>query len=237
MAKTLLLSALFYCWAVIFCGSTMRPAQADEAVLAALAQQRSEIEKQFRKQLTTTAQKCDSLKLPQQAAITRGWSIKRDPRRQYLFTPAGKDALQPDQNASQNLRFWFRKFSQQRHAYAGQLFDLAERYAAAGDAATSYQLLHELLREDPEHAQARRILGYTKSRSDGWQTRDSRPLAKRMKVRQGRYDWPSGSYWRIDSTHFRISTNHSAQAGLQMAQELEKLHQLLQRSDIVLAQQ
>ena len=63
----------------------------------------------------------------------------------------------------------------QRNKYADALFELAKRAAEAGQLSLAFEWATEAVRENPDHADARRVLGY--ELHDGqWLT----PFAKRM---------------------------------------------------------
>jgi hypothetical protein len=87
-------------------------------------------------------------------------------------------------------------------------------------------LLYEVLREDPDHAEARRILGYVPT-GRKWEL----PDWERMQARPGRtphakLGWKAGSYWRLETSHFEIVSNHSAKETLEAGRHLEDLHTL-----------
>src|SRR4051812_6575871 len=57
-------------------------------------------------ELVSLAAKCDELGLKEQAEITRGWVIQRDPKRQYLFLPAASDSTALKSGAEEAARQW-----------------------------------------------------------------------------------------------------------------------------------
>ncbi|MEY4179668.1 MAG: hypothetical protein RLY70_3242, partial [Planctomycetota bacterium] len=89
-----------------------------------------------------------------------------------------------------------------------------------GDAAAAYRLLHEVLREAPDHAAARRILALGGS-MDGPAVELSRPAFDHPK-----FGWRRGQHWRAESAHFVVSSNHSATVAQAAARELERLRQV-----------
>ena len=177
----------------------------------------------FSDQLATLAAKCDELGLKREAEITRGWIVLRHPARQYLFLPTASDPTAPPAGASMAAKFWYAKFRQHRAGQARALFDESKQAIEKQEPARSYQLLHEVLREDPDHAEARRILGYVK-RSSQWTT----PEWERMSARPGAVPHPvlGMKYWRVDAPHFEIVTNGPKHEGLEAARQLENLHAL-----------
>ena len=144
----------------------------------------------------------------------------------------------------------------ERKEYADELFALAKRAAAAGQLSLAFQWATEAVRENPDHAEARRVLGY--ERRDGkWLTSYGARMSdagKEWHPKLGwlavadvpRYEagerllskrWVSAeddaarhrdmrSGWQVRTDHFLVTTNHSLQAGAELAARLERLHQV-----------
>jgi hypothetical protein len=148
------------------------------------------------------------------------------------------------------------QFRSARKEYAGALFELATRAAEAGQLSLAFQWVTEVLREQPDHAEARRVLGY--------EVRDGRrltPYGLRMadagKAWHPNFGWLApadvpryeagerlaGSRWisaeedaarhrdmnkgwQVRTDHFLVTTNHSLEAGVELAARLERLHQV-----------
>jgi hypothetical protein len=116
------------------------------------------------------------------------------------------------------------------------LFDLAKRAAEAGELSLAFEWATETVRENPDHADARRVLGYEPH--DGrWLT----PFAKRMvdagKAWDPQVGWvapggaaknakPGRDGWQVRTDHFLVTSNHSQAAAAELAAELERLHQV-----------
>jgi hypothetical protein len=178
---------------------------------------RQKIDGDFRAALLELAARCDELKLPQQATVTRGWFIEGDPTRQYLFIPQA-DPTKPEADAETVVKQWHRKFLELREQHAAALFALADQQVNAGNGTAAYQLLHEALWHDPDHQGARKVLAIpAKTSSD----RITRRAGTRTHPAFG---WRRGRYWRIESQHYRITTNHSIKAGVELAEKLEAFH-------------
>ncbi|MBI2477155.1 MAG: hypothetical protein HYV60_00395 [Planctomycetia bacterium] len=176
----------------------------------------------FGEQLTQLANKCDELKLSDQAAITRNWLVERGPDRQYLFVEPGIDPYLPTSDAPELVKYWHRRFLQVREDYAKSLFGLVVETAKGGDGTTAYQLLYELLHHDPTHQEARRVLGL------------GAPSSNRIARRPGtkthpEFGWQRGRYWQIESEHYRVTTNASADTGVELAKKLEDFHAVWQQ--------
>lgn len=182
----------------------------------------AELLTEFGEQLAKLASKCDELELAEQAAITRHWLVERNPGRQTLFVENDSDPHLPTDDASELVKFWHRKFLQLRADYAVGLFGLADETAKNGDGTTAYQLLHEVLHNDPTHQEARRVLAL------------GSPSSSRIARRPGTrnhpdFGWQRGRYWHIESEHYRITTNASADAGVELARKLERFHAVWQQ--------
>lgn len=178
--------------------------------------------------LEALAAKCDQLGLTEQAAITRNWHIARHRGRQYLYLP---DDVRPEASKSAEsdpVQKWRENFLAVRRERAASLFDEATRAVEGDKAAYAYQLLHEVLREDPDHAEARRILGYRKQARGGWSlsgaATDNTPTQPRFA--HPKLAWQPRTYWRLETPHFSITTNHSADAAKDLGEKLEKLNAL-----------
>ncbi len=112
----------------------------------------------------------------------------------------------------------------------------AKRAAEAGQLSLAFEWATEAVRENPDHADARRVLGY--ELVDGqWLT----PFAKRMVDAGKEWDpqrgWvatgdvqkeqkPTKNGWRVRTDHFLVTSNHSQAAAAELAARLERLHQV-----------
>lgn len=137
-----------------------------------------------------------------------------------------------------------------------ELFQQALQAAEAGEVSRAFQLAACALVEDPDHADARRVLGYelvegqwltpygkqmhaagrTWHPKFGWIALDDLTRYEQGERRAGRR-WLSAEAdralheriergWQIRTDHFSVTTNHSLEAGVQLARELEAVYQL-----------
>lgn len=228
----------FLAWNLVFFGVVLANAAAraddgprvDDGPRAdeQLSMLRARADEQFEQRLKWLAAKCEELELKQQAEITGHWFPVRDPARQYLFVPPPSDPTVPPAAAADVVQQWHRRFLQYRTAYAAELFKLVAPLLDVQHDTQAYQLLHEILREDPNHAEARRILGYMKS-GGAWRQPGANSSARVMLAPHPRFGWRARQHWRIDTAHFRISTNDGAQAGLELGRQLEDLYHVWQQ--------
>ncbi len=187
---------------------------------------RTKLDESFAEKLTSLAKKADELGLKDQAALTRSWMIPRYTGRQYLFLPEAKVSLAPKAEASDLEQKWYGKFQELRAAHAKGLFDLAKAESKDNRAARAYQLLHEVLRENPEHAEARRILGYQKVGNTGWSLAKTASQPTPGRKPHPKYGWAANKYWRHETPHYSIATSTSAKQAIELGQKMEELHAL-----------
>jgi hypothetical protein len=181
----------------------------------------------FTDKFAALAAKCDELGLKEQAEITRHWIIPRHPGRQYLFLPDAIDSTAPKVGSPEVARQWHARFLELRKERALALLAEARQASAQDHPTRAYQLLHEVLREDPNQADARRVLGYTKNARGQWILPGTANLqATKPRVPEPKLGWAAGSYWRLETPHFAIVTNHSAKEALELGNQLEELHAL-----------
>ncbi len=173
----------------------------------------------FAAQLATLAAKCDELGLVREAQVTRDWIIPRPPGRQVLFVPSESDATSPRAGAPDLARKWYDNFRQVRAGEADRLFAAARQASDAGDGPNAYRLLHEVLRKNPEHSAALAIL-------TGGTTSPKRWVVQQPKVPHATMGWPAGKYWRLETPHFVIATDHSSREAQELGRQLEDLHAL-----------
>jgi hypothetical protein len=169
--------------------------------------------------LASLAKTCDEFGLKSQAELTRKWIVLPRPGRSYLYLAPSNDPGKLQAGASDLERKWHKRFLELRGVYAEHLYRAARQASDDHQPARAYQLLHEVLRESPEHTAARSILGEPISELD--RLKVERPKTAHPKLR-----WPAGSYWRLETPHFTIVTNHSPRAAQDLARELEDLHVL-----------
>lgn len=195
----------------------------EHAVDEAFRQQRARLDVEFAAAMDSLAKKCDELQLPDRAAVCRAWPISRDPRRKYLFLPPEIDPAKPSADADKVVQFWYGHFSTLRRKLADELFRLAEQSLADGRPARAYQLLHETLHENPNHERARAILGYRQV-NGRWRKPTATISSKLTRTANPELGFAAGKHWVIESEHFAVTTNDSAEAGTALVQQLEQLH-------------
>ena len=183
---------------------------------AAAPESRHAFDQPFLQKLQALADRCTELKLPAQSEITGQWLIRRATDRQYLFLPTRDDPHAPRDSQPRLVKLWAEKFRTLRREQAQRLFAAARQALTIPDPQRAYRLLHEVLHEQPDHVEALAILGYSQAARRG-------PRARAGRTQHPQFGWRRGKYWNISSSHFTITTSHSARAGLELAHELEDM--------------
>jgi hypothetical protein len=230
---------------------------------ATLAEARQALDEAYAKQLETLAAQCKEHELAGVAKELGDWLPEREPDKLTLLRlpPANANwpASETGDKSSDKLD-WPAKWRGLRTAQAEKLFALAERAVREHQPSLAYQLVVETARENPDHAQARRLLGYVKTK-DGWRTPFEVKQLGAGKVWHDKFGWLPKAHvdryeqgqrnfkgrwvspeeerslradikqgWRVDSEHYVVTTNDSLEAGVELAQRLETLYCVWQQA-------
>ena len=190
---------------------------------------------EYQNQLEQIAKTCDKLSLKAQADITRSWFIPRDPKRQYLFLPTtseteesenstGEQAQEPQ--AKRNIKHWANAFAELRAQQADWLFSKAKSFQESHPE-LSFQLIHETLHENPNHALARKMLGYSLE-DDQWVRREHSIRTRKASYRHDAL--PAGKFWQADSGNFKIITTADEATARDVAEKLERWYDIWQQT-------
>jgi hypothetical protein len=215
--------------------------------------QAAELQTRHAAALERLAAWCDEQGLAKEAEITRRRAAPADPLKLHvplLPREIGPPSLPPD--CPENHRHWHAKFWQLRRQQAAALYELAVRAARAKRPSIAYELVILAAREDPNHEEARRLLGYQKT-PDGWLTPYEARMRAKNYVWHERFGWllqshvsryesgerRVGARWitaaederlhadiraarEIETEHYLIRTNHTLEAGVQLGVKLER---------------
>lgn len=212
---------------------------------------------QFREDLVALAAECRREGLIDAEKRVGSWFVERRADRIVVFDII--DATRPVDSGAANLASgdapaWRETFRKLRTDRAATLFSLAHKAADAKRRSQAYALLWETVRENPDHAEARRMLGYEQV-DDGWAMPMAATQLRAGRVWHKRFGWIAkedvvryengerrvGSRWitaeqdalrhrhirngwRIETENFAVTTNHSLEEGVRLAAELERLH-------------
>jgi hypothetical protein len=231
------------------------PAHAD---VTALWQQRAELTEAYTAAINAVATQAESAGDSDGAAELRSWLRARQPDKIYLYHATDMavgtlDALDDDE------RSWRVEFATLRRGQADALFELAQHALRQRDYSLSYELTLDALRENPDHEQARRILGY--QLLDGyWRTNYAAGQMRVGQIDTQQFGWLPKSYverylqgerrfegrwmtadeerrrrgelgrpWRVTTEHYTIDTSHSLEAGVRLVRRLERLYNVWRR--------
>lgn len=165
-------------------------------------------------ELNRLAQICSSLELNAEAAITRSWLPTERQDLNVLFLPDQS----PGHGGTGHRAQWAQQFQMGRVRYAQWLFQQAHGLATAGDEAAAFRMLWQVLREDAEHAEAKRILGTLAKAAT------VTPRLRRGTTIHPDFGWPAGSYSRIETPHFELTTRGDPQSSVKLAQLMERFY-------------
>lgn len=207
--------------------------------------------------LEALADWCEQNGLTDRAADTRDWIVPQAPLTLVLaLPPSVNDTTKqtPPDDDPPRVQQWRRQFVDLRQAQADRLFELALVAAETRDFTPAYQLIHEVLRENPDHERARLLLGY--KQFDGrWRTQYEISKAQAQQVWHPRFGWLSENQvaryesgerryrgrwvsaadetasranlergWEVVTEHYQVRTNHSLESGVRLAERLERFY-------------
>jgi hypothetical protein len=160
------------------------------------------------------------------AASVPGWRPKAPATGSLLFAAA--DQYTPSGNEGE-------LYFAARNTYADSLYALARRAAAVGQLSLAYQWATETVRENPDHADARRVLRY-EQRDGEWLTAYGAKMFDAGKRWDSQFGWvsqertrlpPSGRDKSIVRTdHFLVTSTDNQTAAAELAVRLERLYQV-----------
>ncbi len=158
--------------------------------------------------------------------------------------------------APENVVQWDARLAELQCKQATALFDLARKAVLRNRASLAFDLMMAAIHEYPDHEAIRRILGYQRFQGQWRSADEVANLRKGMvwharfgwipKTWVHRYNageryangrWVSAeddarlhgdiqSGWIIQTEHYRVRTNHSLEAGVELGQKLERLYRV-----------
>ena len=184
---------------------------------------RQGLEFQFGQDLVKISDWCDHNSMARQRSDTFALKQNRDLNRQYLFLPQSEAMPDPEQQNGR-LKEWREKVNAARVAHAERIFELAKEALAADATATAYQLLYEVIHQDRDHAEVRRILGHRLNKDGSWHV-----ASNYFKFRSSTKDHQflslrKGEYHLLETPHFKIVSTTNEQRTRVLADELELWH-------------
>jgi len=216
----------------------------------------AELRAAYRVKLAELAAWADQQGLTEQAQLARAWVPAAQPSQiQLACRPAPWD--RPEAEFAAGSAEWRERWQTLRNAQATAVFDLANTAVENGHAADAFAWLVEVIRENPAHAEARKILGYVKHEGQ-WLTPFEAAKAREGQVWHPRFGWLPRAHiaryeagerfynnrWLkaedeerlrarkgldIATEHYSVHTTHSLEEGVRLATRLERLYDAWQQ--------
>lgn len=210
----------------------------------------------FRGDIEKLAVHCEEHELAEAAENLR--ALLASPEWTALHLEALPKVVQPEipSGLSDEERYWRVQLRRHQTDYAKQLYSLAQQVQKAGFPGFAFDLVRETAIHDPDHTQARRLLGFVQHR-DEWVTLHAAKLLKDGNVWTEEFGWLKRAHverynngerlvgikwvskekeaeicrdfqqaWIIRTDHFEIKTNHSREQGLELGRALEDFHEM-----------
>lgn len=182
--------------------------------------ERAKLEAQFAKELQAIVGWCRQNQLLQQVEPTQQLIQNRDRFRQYIFPPVTKKMPQP---VAGKLGEWQSQVNDARRAHARRLFELARAAADANAGGVSYQLLHEVVYQDRDHQEARKMLGHVQQ-ENRWRVSSDKLIPRIPAKEHDLFPIPKQDYITITTTHFQIDSTVGKERTVYLAEQLERWH-------------
>jgi hypothetical protein len=192
--------------------------------------------------LSEESQQCRELAAPLSGPLFR---VQKPPKEKQSAIP---------QSLPEKERELRVKFRDLQSNYASDLYKLSRKALSAGYPSFAYGLVQEVVRQDSDHASARRILGY-KLRNKEWVTPFAAEKLDKGYVWDDRFGWLRkqdvaryragqrlylGTWksadkeaeirrdfrhaWEVRTDHYLVRTNVSLERGVEIAKSLEQFH-------------
>ena len=100
-------------------------------------------------------------------------------------------------------------------AYAKAIGGAAERALEAGEPGIAYRWMHEAAFFGGPGGRFRELVAATSRPT---------PSVRKASFSHPRLGWKRRTFWRVTTPHYQVDTNESAEAGIQIARQLEMLH-------------
>lgn len=218
----------------------------------------------YRGRLSELAAWCREHQLGAEADLLAAWLPPADSPKQHFYllpidgnptSPTAESDAPADAQAVDRGEFR-KRFSELRTARAEELFELAREAAGGSQFSSAVRWGYETLREDPDHAAARKLLGY-RNATGAWRTTFEEAKHRAGRQWHARFGWIEAEHaaryesgerylngrwvsaaddakihatiergWEVQTEHFRIRTNHSLEEGARLAARLEQMQQV-----------
>jgi hypothetical protein len=214
----------------------------------------------YAEKLADLATRCDKQGQAALAEQVRGGLPKRERATLYLFELTSSTSDEPPvETNKEKVSAVLAEFRKLRGAQADALVGLAGRAIKEAQPSLAFELVQEAARENPDHKEARRLLGYVRFR-EAWHTPYEVRQFQVAKVWHPKFGWLPKSQvarfesgerfdgkrwlsaaedarqhadmdhaWQLESEHYRLRTDRSREEGVQLLAQLERLYQCWQQ--------
>lgn len=250
--KTGAVICLILCW---FCGVSCILEAAGKKSLEKIRATYSHSAQQAQEQLQELVEEMEQAGLGPLAEETRKLAQSEELSLQVVGTYP-REMLAPIDSALPADEIQLRtKLRRWRVRHAGDLFRLSQLSLKQGDPRFAFAVLQQVLRFNPDHQNARKIMGYRGSGRE-WITPFEAKMEREHKVFHERFGWILEDYveryeagerryggkwisaareneirrdfnkaWQIKSEHFLVKTNHSLERGVDISRKLEAYYE------------
>ncbi|MDO4550605.1 MAG: DUF1570 domain-containing protein [Planctomycetia bacterium] len=220
-------------------------------------QRRDKYLKEYQDKLNALAQKCNSQGLKREAEITQKWLSSRSADKIFVAVlPTEYNPSLTGKNPTPEQLKWEEEFTDLRKDASNFFYKQAQLAVDAKHPSLGFDLLMDALRENPDHASARKIVGFQKYQNE-WRTAYEVRQLKKRRVKHPKFGWIPKNHvekyeqgqrfynkkwiskeedaaahqdinngWIIETAHYSICTNHSLEEGVKLADELESLYRV-----------
>jgi hypothetical protein len=219
-----------------------------------IQKKRDDEQRRFAAELEQIAAFCEGHGDSEAAAMLRATARRDRATGLHLQTLPGRVQPAIPVDLPEVERDWRTRLRSARERHARELYSLSREFLSAGLPSSAYQLVRETAAWNPDHPQARKLLGFERH-GDEWVT----PFAARQfrtgnvwhdqfgwlpKEHVSRYEAGERFYkgwkpaeqeaairsdfrhaWEVETEHFLIKTNHSLERGVEIARVLEDYYE------------
>lgn len=177
--KLIRLISIFVCVCFLLRDDSIVIAKNTDRINNSLKSYRKQYEKiyaPFRDSMKTIEQFCQKKGLSSEADLVKTLSSQIDFHSMTIQKLSPYVRPEISRNLSADQRFWRMHLYKSQNNYAQAMFSLSKNALNSGLASMSYRLLREVVRQNPDHPSARRMLGFVRF-ENRWVT----PLVKSQK--------------------------------------------------------
>jgi hypothetical protein len=232
------------------------PRTAPKRDITPLRRQYDERRSKFQQNLADLAERCETDDLAEAADAVRMAARRFDPETLRVRDLPREIQDSSINDLSETEKGWRVPLRKERRDYAQDLFALSQKVLGSGHLAFAFDLIREVAHHDPDHAAARKALGFVRS-GDEWMSPFEARMAREKKVWSDQFGWIPSEHlermtrgerfykgrwisaereaeirrdfaqaWEIRSEHYLVRTNYSLDKGVDLAAKLEGFHSL-----------